>query len=195
MATHFSILIWEIPPDMKNWLTGKDPDAAKYWSQRRQRQQGMRWLDDITNSVDVNLSKLWEIVEGRGAWSATVHGSQRVGHILATENQQPLSYGFQFPNEWFKCLSAPNIWSHSSWVSLVPKHLPLQEYLCCLATKSCLTFLWPHGLEPTRFLCPWDFPGKNTRLGCHFLLQGTFQTQGLNIPPLHWQADSLPLPD
>ena len=43
---------------------------------------------------------------------------------------------------------------------------------------------------------PWDFPGKNTGLGCHFLLQGTFPTQGLNshlLSLLHWQVDSLPL--
>ena len=39
----------------------------------------------------------------------------------------------------------------------------------CLVAKSCST-LWPHGLKPTRLLCPWDFPGKNTGVGCHFLL-------------------------
>ena len=33
--------------------------------------------------------------------------------------------------------------------------------------------LWPHGLQPIRLLCPWDFPGKNTGVGCHFLLQGS----------------------
>ena len=43
---------------------------------------------------------------------------------------------------------------------------------------------------------PWNFPGRNTGMSCHFLLQGTFLTQGLNtylLPLLHWQADSLPL--
>ena len=40
--------------------------------------------------------------------------------------------------------------------------------------------LKPHGLLPTRLLCPWDFPGKNTEVGCHFLLQGIFPTQGSN---------------
>ena len=40
--------------------------------------------------------------------------------------------------------------------------------------------LQPHGLWPTRFLCPWDFPGKNTGVGCHFLFQRIFLTQGLN---------------
>jgi len=42
--------------------------------------------------------------------------------------------------------------------------------------------------EPTRLLCPWDSPGKNTGVGCHFLLQGIFSTQGSNPGLLHcWQ--------
>ena len=45
-----------------------------------------------------------------------------------------------------------------------------------------------------RFLCLWDFPSKSTRAGCHFLLQGLFLTQRLNLYLLHWQADSLLLP-
>ena len=42
-------------------------------------------------------------------------------------------------------------------------------------------FLPSHGLEPARLLCPWDSPGENTGAGCHFLLQGIFLTQGLNL--------------
>ena len=52
----------------------------------------MRWLNSITDSVDVNLSKLWEIVEDRGAWRAAVHGLQRAGHNLATEQQRTKGY-------------------------------------------------------------------------------------------------------
>ena len=44
-----------------------------------------------------------------------------------------------------------------------------------------------------RLLCPWDFPGKNTRMGYHFLLQGIFLTQRSNLHLPHWQVDSLPL--
>ena len=40
-------------------------------------------------------------------------------------------------------------------------------------------------MEPTRLLCPWDSPGKNTGVGCHVLLQGIFPTQGLNLGLLH----------
>ena len=51
----------------------------------------------------------------------------------------------------------------------------LGQVLCyCLVTKLCLTLLQPQGLEPTRLLCPWDFPGKNTGVGCHAFLQGIF---------------------
>ena len=54
-------------------------------------------------------------------------------------------------------------------------------YCCCLDTKPYPALLRPHRLQSTRLLCPWDFPGKNTRVGCHFLLQGIFPTQGLNL--------------
>ena len=50
-------------------------------------------------------------------------------------------------------------------------------------------------LEPIRLLHPWNFPGKNTGVGCPFLLQGIFPTQGLNprlLHRLHWQVESLP---
>ena len=45
--------------------------------------------------------------------------------------------------------------------------------------------LWPHGLQPTRLLRPWDFPGESTGVGCHFLLQGIFPTQESNPGFLH----------
>ena len=70
----------------------------------------------------------------------------------------------------------------------------LLKGLCVCSVMS--DSLWPHGLQPTRHLCPWNFPGKSTGADCHFLLQGIFLTQGSNLLLLYllgWQADSLPL--
>ena len=55
------------------------------------------------------------------------------------------------------------------------------SHCCCLVTKSCWTLLWPHGLQPTKLLCPWGFPGKHSGVACHLLLQGIFLKQGLNL--------------
>ena len=83
--------------------------------------------------------------------------------------------------------------------------LTLANYFGCMETisKYCFYYvlshivmsnsLLPYGLLPARLLCPRDFLGKNTGMGCHFLLQGIFLTQGLNqclLPLLHWQVDS-----
>ena len=79
-------------------------------------------------------------------------------------------------------------WKHFTSTS-VSISIPVSILLfsCLVLSKP----LWPHGLWPTKALCPWNSPGKNTGVGCHFLLQGIFLTQGSNMHLLHWQAESL----
>ena len=62
--------------------------------------------------------------------------------------------------------------------------------------QSWLTLCHHMDWSPARLLCPWDFPGKNTGVACHFLFKGIFLTQVSKLrllSVLHWQADSLPL--
>ena len=78
MITHWRINVEAETPvvwssDVKSQLIGKVPDAGKVWGRRRRGHQRMRWLDGITDAMDINFGKLQEMVRDSEARCAVVH--------------------------------------------------------------------------------------------------------------------------
>ena len=123
------------------------------------------------DSMDMNLSKLWETVKNRGAWHAAVHGVTKSWSLWATHR-------------------------HTEWITSWPLKLNGEMCVCvCVCVFSHVWLLQPYGLQPSRLLRAWNFSGKNTGAGGHFLFQGIFPTKGSNphlLCLLRWQTGSLP---
>ena len=90
-----------------------------------------------------------------------------------------------------------NNWKFMVHVLLKPGLENFEHYFtsgCCYCwvTSVVANSVQPHRWQPTRLPCPWDSPGKNTGVGCHFLLQRIFPTQGLNPGLPHCKQDALP---
>ena len=93
-------ILW--PPDVKSWLNGKDTGAGKDWRQEERGRQRTRWLDGITDSMDMGLGRLQPLVMDREAWSAVVHG--------VTKSQTQKQHNWTELNYFRPALLSQTIW-------------------------------------------------------------------------------------
>ena len=118
-----------------------------------------------------------------GAWWAAVYGV-----VQSRTRLKRLSSSSRNMTEWENCTVLLHCWF---CLKQVVAHKASNVCLCvCTRARTCSVVfdsLRCHGLEATRLLCPWNSSDKNTGASYHFLLQGIFPTQGLNLGLLHYR--------
>ena len=135
----------------------------------------------------IHMLDTWENLVGGDAcgtkWSQyMVKWPKQLWHVeilsywlVDSHFQEPLEYSYAVLfARWFTLLE-----------TLHSPCNPGNTRIICVSCSVMSDSLWPHGLQPTRLLCPWNSPGKSTGVGCQSLLQGIFLTQGSNPGLLH----------
>ena len=139
---YFGHLMWRADSLEKTLMLGKIEDR------RRKGQQRMRWLVSITDSVDMNLSKLWEIVEDRGAWRAAEHG--------VAKSQTWLS-------DW---TIKQEVRQGSMWNDASTDHCACCFFTWTMKTHSDLEMCLLRQWHPTPVLLPGKSHGRRSLIGC-----------------------------
>ena len=113
-----TLVLW--PPHAKSWLIGKDSNAGRDCGQEEKGRQRMWWLDGITDSMDVGLSELQELVVDREAWRAAIHGVTKSRTWLERMNWTELSVVVALKMLLSLGAQWPTTWSRAFW-AIVPK--------------------------------------------------------------------------
>ena len=182
----FKLRLW--PPHEKSWLTGKDPDAGRDWGQEEKgttEDEMAGWHHRLDGH---EFGWTLGVGDGQGGLLLLLSCFSRVQLCATPEtaaHQAPPSLGISRQEHWSGLPFPSPMYQSEKW-----------KWSCSVVSNSSR----PHGLQPTRLLHPWDFPGKSTGVGCHRLLREAWcaaihgvaksQTQLSDWTDLNWTEAS-----